>query len=80
MQYLLCINSEGYELSLTVRKVYVWLDDKVAEKEDFVRLVDDTDEDYCFPASHFVAVEIPENASALFATSSHPASIAMETR
>jgi hypothetical protein len=67
MDYLLCINNEGYELSLTPRKVYALLPDETAAQEGFIRVVDDTDEDYCFPKAYFIPVKIPAKARPVFA-------------
>lgn len=66
MAYLLCLDNQGYELSLTVRKVYKTLPDKTASKQGFVRVVDDTGEDYCFPSENFVSVSIPTQGRAVF--------------
>jgi hypothetical protein len=68
MDYFLCINNEGYELSLTPRKVYALLPDEKATEEGFIRIVDDTDEDYCFPKAYFISVKIPAKARPVFAS------------
>ena len=65
--YLLCVNNRGYAASLEQRKIYVTLPDKVAEKRGFVRIIDESGEDYLFPAARFVAIDIPQEAHAAFA-------------
>lgn len=55
---LLCVSSLGHEVSLDVWKVYRQLPDDWAEKHDMVRVIDNTAEDYLFPASYFVRIEI----------------------
>jgi hypothetical protein len=64
---LLCVKNEGYPASLEVRKVYQSLPDPVAESRGFVRVVDESGEDYLYPSDYFVAVELPQAAARVFA-------------
>ncbi len=48
------------------RKVYRVLENSVAEAKSLLRVVDESGEDYLFPAELFVVVEIPENAEPVF--------------
>lgn len=68
--YFLCVKNEGYPASLEVRKVYRGLPDPVAAARGFVRVVDESGEDYLYPSDCFVAVELPEAASRAFAGAS----------
>ena len=45
---------------------YRVLEDSVAEAKSLLRVVDESGEDYLFPAELFVAIEIPENAEPAF--------------
>ena len=54
-QYLLCMKNEGYPASLEIRKVYQSLPDPVAASRGFVRVVDESGEDYLYPSAFFVA-------------------------
>lgn len=65
--YYLCIKNRGYAASLQLRTVYQALADSEAERHGMLRIVDDSGEDYLFPASYFVAIEVPNAAAALFA-------------
>ena len=58
-QYALCINNKDCEASLIPRKIYEIIPDERAEKDDFVRIVDESGEDYLFHNSHFVFLELP---------------------
>jgi len=58
-QYALCINNEGYEASLIPRKIYEIIPDESAEKDDFVRIIDESGEDYLYHTSHFVFLQLP---------------------
>ena len=62
-RYALCIDNGGYPESLEVRKVYVVLPDKRAEANDYIRVIDETDEDYLYPAKYFVMIDVPEQAA-----------------
>ena len=57
--FVICINNEGYEASLEKGKVYQYVEDAIAEKRDFIRVVDESGEDYLFPKEFFVAIQLP---------------------
>jgi hypothetical protein len=59
-KFVVCITDS--EPDLEIRKVYQVLPDKTAEKEGHLRVVDESGEDYLYPAQYFVAVEIPKEA------------------
>ncbi len=61
-QYLLCVKNDGYPASLEVRKVYRALPDLAASAKGFVRVIDESGEDYLYPAGNFVAVDLPKAA------------------
>lgn len=65
--FLLCVSNEGYPASLEVRKVYQVLPDPVAASWGFVRVVDESGEDYLYPSECFVVVELPRAAARVFA-------------
>jgi hypothetical protein len=62
-RYALCIDNGGYPESLEVRKVYVVLPDERAAANNYIRVIDETDEDYLYPAKYFVMVDVPEQAA-----------------
>jgi hypothetical protein len=62
-RYALCIDNGGYPESLEVRKVYVVLPDNRAGMNNYIRVIDETGEDYLYPAKYFVMVEVPEQAA-----------------
>lgn len=57
---LVCVNNDGYEVSLERRKIYVALPDSRAEKLRQVRVIDESGEDYLYPAESFVAITLPQ--------------------
>lgn len=66
-RYYMCINNDGYPSSLEPRKVYVAIPDKAAAVKGFLRIIDESGEDYLYPLSRFVAIEVPRQAKAAFA-------------
>jgi hypothetical protein len=61
--YVLCIDDGGYPASLEVRKVYVTLHDERAAERQHIRVIDETGEDYIYPARLFVPIEVPPEAT-----------------
>ena len=59
-QYVLCVDNKGYEASLVVRRVYQHLPDPTAAERGLLRVVDESEEDYLFPADLFVPIKLPE--------------------
>ena len=62
-RYALCIDNGGYPESLEVRKVYVVLPDERAAANNYVRVIDETGEDYLYPGKYFALIEVPEFAA-----------------
>ena len=60
-KFALCIKNKGSD-DLVVRKVYRILPDATAERENYLRVVDESGDDYLYPASYFVALDLPEPA------------------
>ncbi len=58
-QFVLCIDNTDYEASLITRKVYEVIPDEQAEKDDLIRIVDESGEDYLYHISHFVFIPLP---------------------
>ena len=61
-QFMLCVRNDDYPASLEVRKIYRLIQDEAAAARQFVRVVDESGEDYLYPASYFVAIELPKAA------------------
>ena len=57
-KFLVCVNNEKYEASLEIRKLYENIADKEAERHGQVRIIDESGEDYLFPASYFAPVRL----------------------
>jgi hypothetical protein len=57
--FALCIDNTDYKASLIPGKVYRIFSDPRAAKDDLVRIVDESGEDYLYHKSHFVFVDFP---------------------
>ena len=57
VKFVLCIDNEGCD-DLEVRKIYEVLPDENALKDDYIRVIDESGEDYLYPANLFYPVEI----------------------
>ena len=58
-RFVVCIDNSGYPASLELHKIYrVFADDSAAASGD-LRVVDESGEDYLYPAEWFVPVELP---------------------
>lgn len=67
--FVLCIENRECE-DLEKGKVYPVLPDAKAQGDGYVRVVDESGEDYLYPESYFVAIDLPAKArEALNATS-----------
>ena len=59
-RFAVCVMNEGYQASLDRNKIYVVIPDDEAEKEGDLRVIDESGEDYLYPADWFVALEVPK--------------------
>jgi hypothetical protein len=60
LELLLCLRNKGYEVSLERGKFYRVLPDRDAAAHGQVRVVDESGEDYLYPASFFVRLPLPK--------------------
>ena len=60
-RFVLCIENKDCE-DLEKRKIYQILPDEEAEKEGYIRVIDESGEDYLYPQSYFIAVQLPREA------------------
>jgi hypothetical protein len=74
IQFAICVNNGGYVDDLKIRTVYQILPDESASRSNYVRVIDETGEDYLYPASLFVFVEVSSEARETLLFISHCAS------
>jgi hypothetical protein len=58
-QYVICVGNKGYTASLESRKIYQVLPDKAGSKRHQIRVIDESGEDYLYPADFFIPVHLP---------------------
>lgn len=59
-RFAVCVDNQGCEASLIAHKIYPIIPDEKAEQDDFIRIVDESGEDYLHHSRHFVSIELPE--------------------
>lgn len=64
-RFAICINNGDYVDDLKVRTVYQVLPDESAARSGYIRVIDETGEDYLYPATYFVFVEVPPEEAAM---------------
>ena len=61
IRFALCIENSDCE-DLEKRKVYQILPDETATQEGYMRVIDESGEDYLYPESYFILVNLPRQA------------------
>jgi hypothetical protein len=60
-QLVVCIRNEGFPTSLERRKIYVSLRDASAADHDLIRVIDESGDDYLYPAGFFRPIALPQS-------------------
>lgn len=63
-RFAVCIKNREYPASLELHKIYRVLPDEEAAREGDVRVIDESGEDYLYPAEWFVAIDVPVEVEA----------------
>jgi hypothetical protein len=66
-KFVICTRNAGYEVSLELRKLYLVIPDFGANSHGQIRVVDESGEDYLYPSSFFVPIDLPASVVKLFA-------------
>jgi hypothetical protein len=64
--FVVCIRNEGCE-DLHLRKLYPQLPDESAARSGFIRVIDESGEDYLYPEENFLRLELPEAVEEILA-------------
>lgn len=56
--FVVCTENTDYEASLEPRKIYAVIVDPLSEKRGFLRVVDESGEDYLFPRNLFISLPL----------------------
>ena len=58
--FVVCVDNSGYPASLERNKLYRVIPDASVEAEGDLRVVDESGEDYLYPADRFVGIELSQ--------------------
>jgi hypothetical protein len=59
-RFVVCIDNSEYPVSLELHKIYRVRPDKDAQADGDLRIIDESGEDYLFPADYFIPIEFPQ--------------------
>ena len=60
-KFALCIENKDCD-DLERKKIYQVLPDEDAEKDGYLRVIDESGDDYLYPQSYFILIELPRKA------------------
>ncbi len=66
IHFVLCIRNSDCD-DLEPRKIYQVIEDSGAEEEGLIRVIDESGEDYLYPADCFVPIDVPATAKRILA-------------
>lgn len=58
-KFAVCVSNTGYPASLELHKIYRVVPDAEAAADGDIRVVDESGEDYLYPASRFAPISVP---------------------
>ena len=67
-RFVVCVRNDGYPASLEPRKIYRVTPDAAAEARDYLRIIDESGEDYLYPADYFEPITLPKAVEEAFST------------
>ena len=59
-KFVVCLKNKGYEVALEPRKIYQVLPDADATRHRQLRVIDESGEDYLYPANYFAPIDLPQ--------------------
>jgi hypothetical protein len=54
--FVVCVNNQNYPASLEVKKIYQFIPDEQATHHQMIRVIDESNEDYLYPADYFCII------------------------
>lgn len=60
VRFVVCIKNKGYEASLEIGKLYRVIPDQDAERHGYLRIIDESGEDYGYAADRFFSIDVPK--------------------
>jgi hypothetical protein len=72
VQFLICVDNDGYPASLEVGKLYRFIPDEEAAAAGLIRVIDESGEDYAFEAKRFHQMDVPPAVEKVLLAAFHP--------
>jgi len=66
LMFAVCVDNTDYPASLELHKVYQVLPDEDAAADGDIRVIDESGEDYLYPAEYFILVKLPHTVEQAF--------------
>ena len=67
--YAVCISNDGYPVALERNKIYRMMPDARAKTDGYLRIVDESGEDYLYPEDFFFVLTLPRGQAATLSRS-----------
>lgn len=61
-KFVICIKNNGSD-DLQLRRIYQILPDDTALADGYLRVIDDSGEDYLYPSTNFVTIHLPQSVA-----------------
>ena len=61
-RFVVCVENQGYSVSLERRKIYISVLDTIASRRGQIRVIDESGEDYLYPRHFFIPIKLPDAA------------------
>ena len=71
-RFAVCVDNSEYPASLELHKIYRVLPDDEAARDGDVRVIDESGEDYLYPAEYFVLISLPRKVEQVLQASFSP--------
>ena len=59
-EFVVCIDNADYPVALELHKIYRAIPDEEAKLDGDMRVIDESGEDYLYPASYFAPIQVPQ--------------------
>jgi hypothetical protein len=69
LSFVVCVDNSEYPVSLELHKIYRTLPDEEMAEDGDLRVIDESGEDYIYPASYFLPIPLPRETAKALATS-----------
>jgi len=68
IRFVLCIHNSNC-VDIELRKIYQVIPDEKSSQDGYLRIIDESGEDYLYPEAYFTPIPLPKEAKELFPVS-----------